>query len=290
MKPKLESVRLDGNRSLKVMRYTCQAFQDDHGWHMHPEYELSLIIKGRGKRLLGDSIERFAPGDVVFVGPHVPHCWISDDHETENEMMVLQFGSPDLSNTLSHIPEAQALLPVLQEARRGLFYTDDAAQQLATALDATASHKGLSRLVEFMRLLEKLAELPVSQHLASALYSADNVQFHGGRMAKVMAYLKEHLANDIKQTDVAEHVHMTPQGFSRFFKATTGRTFVSFLHTMRITEACRLLLQDRRDIREIAIGCGYANISNFNRRFSEIKGCTPTDYRDLQGQPPLQDR
>ena len=115
--------------------------------------------------------------------------------------------------------------------------------------------------------------------LTSELYVNDTRDFHGGRMGKVMAYVKENLREDIKQSDVAELVAMTPQGFSRFFRATTGRTFVSFVNVMRIMEACRLLVNTDEDIIDIAFKCGYANLSNFNRRFAELKNTTPREYR-----------
>ena len=51
MKPTLENVAIEGDHSIKVLHYSCAAFQENHGWHFHPEFELSLILKGHGKRL-----------------------------------------------------------------------------------------------------------------------------------------------------------------------------------------------------------------------------------------------
>jgi transcriptional regulator GlxA family with amidase domain len=108
-------------------------------------------------------------------------------------------------------------------------------------------------------------------------------EFHGGRMTRIVDYVRDKLGEEIKQTDVAELVAMTPQGFSRFFRATTGRTFVSFVNVMRITQACKLLVNTRGDITDIAFECCYGNLSNFNRRFQELKHTTPRDYRAQHG-------
>ena len=158
-------------------------------------------------------------------------------------------------------------------------YQGKTAEKLSQALQHLANESGIGRLIQLIKLLEQLQQSRTTQTLANASYSADNSQFHGGRLAKIMHYVKAHLAEDVKQSDVAEHVHMTPQSFSRFFKATTGHTFVSFIHSMRVTEACRLLASCDHDITQIANACGYGNLSNFNRHFSTLKNCTPTEYR-----------
>ena len=50
----------------------------DPNWHFHPHYQLFTVLEGTGKRLIGDSIHTFEPGDTVFLGPDIPHLWRSD--------------------------------------------------------------------------------------------------------------------------------------------------------------------------------------------------------------------
>ena len=72
---------------------------------------------------------------------------------------------------------------------------------------------------------------------------------------------------------------MSPKSFCRFFKANTGKTLEVFLHELRIGGACRFLIETNVPISEIALDCGYNNLSNFNRRFRSIKETTPREYR-----------
>ncbi|PCK03608.1 MAG: AraC family transcriptional regulator [Alteromonadaceae bacterium] len=280
MDPTLETVVLEGNHSLKSLHYQCAAFEDDHGWHFHPEYEISYIVQGQGTRFVGDSVEYFYPGDLVIVGPNTPHCWISNEDHRENEMIVLQFLPDCLGEPFLEVPEAKAFKTLLEQAKRGMHYQNSAEIQAQKHLEAIAQSAGLMRIAHFIQLIDNLCQSTVKSPLTSELYLTDNREFNSGRLGKVMNYVTEHMANEIKQTDVAKVVNMTPQSFSRFFRATTGRTFVTFVNMMRITHACRLLASGDHDITYIAFECGYSNLSNFNRRFSEIKQCTPSEYRN----------
>ena len=47
-------------------------------WHHHPEYELVFILKGKGKRMVGDNVDRFKENDLIFTGPFLPHQWLCD--------------------------------------------------------------------------------------------------------------------------------------------------------------------------------------------------------------------
>jgi AraC-like DNA-binding protein len=86
------------------------------------------------------------------------------------------------------------------------------------------------------------------------------------------------MAGDISQAEIAAALGMTSPAFSRFFKTAMGQTFVNFVNILRINEACRLL-SGAQPITEIAMECGYQNISNFNRQFLALRGINPTEYR-----------
>ena len=69
----------------------------DSSWHYHPQYELLYISQSHGIRFVGDSVSQFSPGDLVLVGPYLPHLWRNDPsfykEEDVNEVKhVLFFG------------------------------------------------------------------------------------------------------------------------------------------------------------------------------------------------------
>ena len=52
-----------------------------------------------------------------------------------------------------------------------------------------------------------------------------------------------------------------------------------YVNEVRIGRACRMLAEDAANITDIAMDCGYRNLANFNRRFRQVTGMTPSHYR-----------
>lgn len=91
MRAKLELLsQKSNNRSFLCYEVKLPSF--DFFWHYHPEYELTYIVKGSGKRLVGDSFENFHEGDLVLLGPSLPHTWFTEKKSKQNyKALVIQF-------------------------------------------------------------------------------------------------------------------------------------------------------------------------------------------------------
>ena len=85
---------------------------------------------------------------------------------------------------------------------------------------------------------------------------------------------------NITLKDLSKLVSMTEVSFSRFIKKRTGNTFVDTINEIRIGHASRMLIEDADAVAEIAVNCGFNNISNFNRVFKSKKHCTPKEFRE----------
>jgi len=79
--------------------------------------------------------------------------------------------------------------------------------------------------------------------------------------------------------DAAAHTHLSRSAFSRFFQRATGKRFARYVNERRVGRACQLLAETDRNIAVIALDCGFGNLSNFNRRFKEVRGVVPRVYR-----------
>lgn len=83
--------------------------------------------------------------------------------------------------------------------------------------------------------------------------------------------------------DLGNVVSCNPQYMCRFFREITGTSPMQYLISLRVEHACSLLRRTEKSVLEISLDCGFENVSYFIRKFRQLKGCTPGEYRDSPG-------
>jgi len=131
-----------------------------------------------------------------------------------------------------------------------------------------------------LQILESMAHTDNYRLLAGELYRKSIHDFNGDRLAKVMHYINVSYRRKIELGEVSEIANLHPAAFSRFFKEKTGKTFIHFINNMRISYACKLIIENQLSVSEVCYESGFNNISNFNRTFKKQTGYTPTEYYD----------
>jgi AraC-like DNA-binding protein len=250
-------------------------------WHYHDEYELHLITATTGKVFVGDYIGHFQPGHLVLTGPRLPHNWISGDAPPEGVPLrdrVIQFAHEPVEQAAELIPELKEVLPLLERARHGIEFFG--VSEIALALfERIAASRGLARLAGFAELMAMLARCREFRALSSVQLQSTEDEDAVARVNAVLSYISEHINEPLSMADVCERFRMPESRFSRFFRRATGNTFTDFVNRLRVTKACQLLMDTDRYVTTICYEVGFNNVANFNRRFLEIKGMTPTDFR-----------
>ncbi|MEM9420404.1 MAG: AraC family transcriptional regulator [Planctomycetota bacterium] len=246
-------------------------------WHLHPEHELTLVRQGTGRRYVGDSIEDFGPGDLVLLASNVPHTWQSDvKSEPWCESIVAQFRDDALGPGFFDLPELAKVRDLLKAAQRGLRFPD--AQDVAKTLETLPDQAPPRRLLVLLDCLYELADRP-GVSLSSEPASPRLRPRDRSRIDAVSAYVQSHYAEPISLDEVAGVVHMSRTAFCRFFQRVMGRTFMQYLHELRVSQACRLLTETDLPIADIGFRVGFGNLANFNRVFKRLRGVTPSVIR-----------
>lgn len=258
------------------------ASQFRFNWHFHPEYELTLIDRSHGKRFVGDSICDYHDGDLVLLGPNLPHTWQSAPSSTQgskHKAYVIQFAPHFLGNELLQCEELRYVQGLLKRSAHGLSFSGSVKGASADRIRALRSLSGVRRLTGLLELLDLLARSRKATAISSPGFVPSLHREHHRLIDRVFQYITDHYKEGISQKEVAEFVDKNPAVFSSFFKKTVGVTFVQYVNSLRISHACQLLIDSDLSVLEICHLSGFNNLSNFNRRFLQEKQMSPRRYR-----------
>lgn len=250
-------------------------------WHFHDEYELHLIVATSGKAFVGDWIGPFHPGHLVLCGPRLPHNWISLDLPeggVAERDLVIQFRHEPIAHAAEMIPELAEVMPLLERARHGIEFFGLSERAHAHWL-AVKRGRGMQRLAAFYDFLADLARCTDYRLLSNVQMQGEDDDTELEQINAIVDRIAGDLAKPLSAGDVAAELGMSESRFSRFFRRATGNTFTDFVNRVRVNRACQLLMESDRLVTHICYEVGFNNVANFNRRFLEIKGMTPTEFR-----------
>jgi len=280
----LELVPKDPSLPFTLIDVRASYFQ--YPWHHHPELELTMILRGKGLRYVGDSIKEFEDGDLCLIGANTPHCWLSEPVAGKPvRALVIQFDRDVFGPGFLDLPVARPIGELFSRADRGLCVTGELRSRVASQLEQVFqnSRNPLDRLAQLLSLLSLLA--PGDRCTALALGTTTRVQSanQASTMRRILSYIHENAGGQISQRAAAKLAGLSPAGFSRFFSRHFQKPFVAYVAEVRVGLACRMLLEDELGIAEVASRAGFNNLANFNRRFRLLKGMTPSEYRKMAG-------
>ncbi|MBE7496505.1 MAG: AraC family transcriptional regulator [Verrucomicrobiaceae bacterium] len=254
----------------------------DYGtrWHFHPEFQITLAVRSSGHRVVGDNIAPLTDGDIVLIGANLPHVWHQDEGRGEVQAIIVRFDPQVLGADFFRLPELDSVRRLLERASRGLEVSGKTRAAVATHMKKLAEAEGFDRILELLSILHILATAKGEvRTLASAGYTPKLESADQGRMQRVCDFIHAHLMDEIDRAQLAKLAHLSEGAFSRFFSSRTGKTVPEYVNEVRIGRACRMLAEDAANITDIAMDCGYRNLANFNRRFRQVTGMTPSAYR-----------
>jgi AraC-like DNA-binding protein len=283
MKAILEKISHDGDRSFASFEFQTRRF--DCPFHYHPEIELTLIVSSSGQRYVGDHVGRFSAGDLVLMGPHLPHMYTNDSKlRGPAHSIVLQFLPECMGIDFFQRSELKGIHRLLEKSRVGLSFHGRVRDKAAPLLHRVLHLEGLPRFVTFLEILEILSRSNEYKTLASPTYSPSLALYQGERINRVCELISKKFKTGLTQSEAARMARMSGPSFSRFFKRATNKTFRAFLNEVRIGYASQVLLESDRTVAETCYDSGFGNLSNFNRQFLKLRNVSPREFRSKRTQ------
>ncbi|MEO5995534.1 MAG: AraC family transcriptional regulator [Chitinophagaceae bacterium] len=141
--------------------------------------------------------------------------------------------------------------------------------------------EGSSSTRRLMILLEILIYLSTSKDIRPVLSKAITARNSTvtDRIDEVFQFITKNYKQEIYIEQIAEKLNMSIASFSRYFKHHTHKTFSQYITEIRISYACRLLMERNVTISEICYQSGFENQSNFYRHFKKNTGIIPKEYK-----------
>ncbi len=251
--------------------------------HMHPEIQITYILKGTGTVYIGDYIGSFVPDDIYIIGSNVPHVFKNDKEYYESNSYLYAHGmtifvdESFLNKTLFQLPETSEFSSLLERSTRCLKGVNQI--YLRANFENLISKSGLDKMIEVLQIIKVLSNSNSLRSLMNKVGTIRVTENDGKRLNDVVQYTLNNFTETISLEKVANIANMTVPSFCRFFKQRTRKTYISFITELRINQACKLLTNKDHTILQVAVMTGYNNLSNFNRQFKKVKGITPTEYK-----------
>lgn len=259
--------------------------------HLHPEYELNLVVNCEGERIVGDSVMAFGPEDLVFIGPNVYHSWETEFPTgaffPDAYVITIQFSEHLFDGCWLKKSDVRSIRSLLEQSQRGIVFHGQTRDEVIKKLDRLSLMKsGFPSVLAFLDILHQLGGSPEKTYLASEGFTQKPNRSRSQRINRVYQYILEHFTRTITLAEVAAEANMSESAFSHFFKRSTNKSFTRFVIDLRLGNSAKMLLETEDNISQICYACGFNNVSNFNRLFKKHKGYTPHDYRNRFRIPP----
>ncbi|MFD1677596.1 helix-turn-helix domain-containing protein [Alicyclobacillus fodiniaquatilis] len=250
--------------------------------HWHDHLEWIYVQNGAARVQIDGDFVRLERGEFAFVHAKQVHAATSLDANTAlvaivfNEALVRNSGldnteeryfSPFLRNKLQIPNFLKAADPLIEDIRSAFLRIMEEFEQNQLGYELFIK----AELFRTFGLIFRHYESIIAHARGSRPKTAD--------FTSLLGYLRTNYAAMMRIHEAAKMVNMSPNHFCKTFKQLTGKTFIEYLHMLKVTEAERLLLESDLAVTDIATKVGFNNLTYFGRVFKKYKNQTPSDVR-----------
>ncbi|MBP1988427.1 AraC family transcriptional regulator [Paenibacillus eucommiae] len=255
--------------------------------HHHDFVEFSLVTKGSGTETVNGKTHHLRPGVASFLLPHHMHeIHSAPEHAVHKYCCMFDinilFGSSYDSDWCGLLYEIGSQFPSYAEfTADDTLWIEDIFAKLMTE-STKPPQPGRSSMIRAM-LTEALLLFirTVSRNRQTGDFAREPEMKQP--FWPILQYLHVHYTDKLSLESVAEHFSVSSPYISRIFKHYTGKSFLNYLHQLRIDSAVNLLISTSMPIIDIAVETGFESFRTFSRVFQNLKEVTPREYRNRHG-------
>ena len=271
----------DKQKDFDITQVKGKAYTEMKDAHYHPYYEFYYLLSGTRKLFINDTIYSVKHGDLVIIPKGELHrtTYISGD---THERIVMIFSDAFIAQLVEQIGEDAFKRCI---TKRQLTIPTNRREYIEELFGKIIrEHSGIDSYSGYMlKLYVEELIMFVLRFCVNSEKSKTPAQIGDDIISDAAHFISCNYAQDINLKQLADKYNMSPSYFSRKFKLCTGFGYKEYLSTIRIMEACTLLLKTNLSITEIAQQCGFEDSNYFGDSFKKAKGISPRDYRKANG-------
>lgn len=280
----------DNSLGTKMDDYTQHGYEQ---YHSHEDYQLMYLEEGEAEITISDVSHIYSPGNILLLGPNLPHK-IEAHEGMPCKGILIQFKHSLFPQEMENIADYHFISSLLQKSLRGLLFLSDEGKEpadhsmqsdsrLSSEFVSIHQAEGIQRLCLLLSLLDCLGRKLQTGTTISHLSEVPEKESLGVIVEKCKRYIKIHYQSDISLPTLSANLGVNATALCRKFKEETGETIFQYLIRLRLEAACRMLRNSRHSVSEIAYRCGFNTLPHFNRKFKELMGVSPKDFRKGTG-------
>lgn len=245
-------------------------------FHWHMEHELILVLQGVLRLSVEGEAFELAPGDCMLIADGAIHGGTPEGCIYECLVFDLErflAGTTTCGQWVALLTEGEARL-------EGRFPAGTQAAAIVSQLFQAMETERPGYELTTMGLLWQLWGELLGQRLLGAAEPGPPRDIRRAQAVKnVLRRIRSSYGQPLTLEDLAAEAALEPKYFCRVFRQITGRTPINYLNYYRVECAAELLCTTQGSITDIALECGFGDVSYFSRMFRRYKGQTPGQYR-----------
>lgn len=273
-----EIVNFDENSNILLYDNTDY---EEYPVHWHTPLEIVVPITGKYRIECNDVPITLDEGDIAIIAPGVLHKM----YEERGRRIIFQVNLSllqslkEIESFISYMGPVAVITPSEYPNEHPI-----ALEYMKKILNEGIScntYKEIAMYSNFLQMFTLVARAFSETHERFANIKPNKMLEYNETFMNVCDYINKNCTKDISLDEISEMAGFSKYHFSRLFKEFTNYSFYRYLNMRRIAYAEQLLLNPSAKITEVAMASGFNSISAFMRMFKNLKGCTPTDYKEF---------
>ena len=285
MKLERDSIPLDKEFPFQISEVELNQANSRPGtWHWHSYFEITWVLEGKGNYFVNGQEYTMEKDDIIIFNNVEPHGW---KLLGGNMKLLVMIFSPEFVAEKISVFDAEYLKPFVE---RGSNFKNRVGREEKVNEEIRISireiHQEWNERKEGYPLMIKANVL----RILTMLIRAYQDETKSGEMLKekknamkrleqAFTYINDHYCEKITLEEVAASVYMCSNYFSSYFRRVANISFSDYVTRLRVNRAREMLRENGSNVTEIAMECGFNNISNFYRLYKKHMGKTPGDEK-----------